>query len=915
MKQRAVSILLALVMAVSLLPVQVMGAVEGINYSQLSCDTYVEDEGKRNYINQAMQKYLEKYEELRKTLEEGNAIIFFFEGGSDYAKTKMELADGDSRYNAEVLVVKKENGTAQVVYGNGCCSTVPDNPALYGYFSSGSGPETICDGIYQTVTKTKQTSTTSKALHLVPVSNDRAVYLNKNNEKGYLRGSFGSKIDIHRSYYSVPHTELAEAGSKSNSLGCLTVAKNTDRSSYEAFIKVVTGYDNAWREGYSTEGNTVGYTVVNRQLFKTQLTSLYDGNEAAIDALTVHSEDLVIPIEPEPSPTYADIPTVTSAYASEQAVTVNWSAAANAVSYDVYLEQGGSVRYSQTGCSGLSVTFYGVEYGTYNAYVIANPTKDRNQISNTFAVEVVDPDKVVVGSGYCGGEGDGTNLTWTLTADGTLTISGTGKMADYAHYSTGDTPGWYDYNKFGNTIRIRKITIGRDVTNVGNYAFAGCIFAEEIIVPEGVEHIGDCAFGACTALMSITIPDSVTSIGNGAFSECEGLTNIILPTTLTYFGNAVFLNCHRLEEVNISNSVMSIGDHMFYCCNSLVTVRIPNSVKSIGMQAFYGCTGLALVTIPSSVIDIVTGAFDECSNLSIYVSEENPCYSSIDGSLYDKAKTKLYRPRETQNGAFEIPNGVEIITESAFSGHTSLNSVSIPNSVKCIENSAFYGCKSLASVILPHGLTSIGYEVFRGCEGLREIKIPATVESVGLRAFYNCKSLEEVYFVGTQEQWEAITIDYRNEPLTSATIHFNSAPTGDSAVTAGATVKVTTADGGTQEVSAVDGTYSFASLPAGTYTICVEKTGYVSYKTEFVYTGVNRPPDVTLVKRGDINGAPSDTGDVDAADMQCLFELLATGAYSGSIKDEAYRNAVADVNSDGIVDILDYQALYMHITA
>ena len=39
----------------------------------------------------------------------------------------------------------------------------------------------------------------------------------------------------------------------------------------------------------------------------------------------------------------------------------------------------------------------------------------------------------VVDRGYCGAEGDGSNITWTLTSDGTITFSGSGgAMADYA---------------------------------------------------------------------------------------------------------------------------------------------------------------------------------------------------------------------------------------------------------------------------------------------------------------------------------------------------------------------------------------------------------------------------------------------------------------------------------------------------
>ena len=56
---------------------------------------------------------------------------------------------------------------------------------------------------------------------------------------------------------------------------------------------------------------------------------------------------------------------------------------------------------------------------------------------------------------------------------------------------------------------------------------------------------------------------------------------------------------------------------------------------------------------------------------------------------------------------------------------------------------------------------------------------------------------------------------------------------------------------------------------------------------------------------GDVN----DSGDVNMTDMQCLYDLLSTDKYSGSLTDEAGRRA-ADINGDGTVDILDYQRLY-----
>ena len=73
----------------------------------------------------------------------------------------------------------------------------------------------------------------------------------------------------------------------------------------------------------------------------------------------------------------------------------------------------------------------------------------------------------IVASGYCGGEGDGTNLTWTLDSEGTLTISGKGKMADFNNhvgesYSYGELEPWIAYKN-----SIKKLVLGRGLTSIG----------------------------------------------------------------------------------------------------------------------------------------------------------------------------------------------------------------------------------------------------------------------------------------------------------------------------------------------------------------------------------------------------------------------------------------------------------------
>ena len=105
------------------------------------------------------------------------------------------------------------------------------------------------------------------------------------------------------------------------------------------------------------------------------------------------------------------------------------------------------------------------------------------------------------------------NLTWTLDADGTLTISGTGAMKNY-DYDSNQSPVY-------NNSDVKKIVIEDGVTSIGDYAFRGCSSLTSITLPDSVTSIGDCAFVFCVGLSSITLPDSVTSIGDSAFKNWQ----------------------------------------------------------------------------------------------------------------------------------------------------------------------------------------------------------------------------------------------------------------------------------------------------------------------------------------------------------------------------------------------------------
>lgn len=336
----------------------------------------------------------------------------------------------------------------------------------------------------------------------------------------------------------------------------------------------------------------------------------------------------------------------------------------------------------------------------------------------------------VVDSGYCGGEGDGKNLTWTLDSDGVLTISGEGKMKSYNYNSTP----WYNIR-----TSIKQVSIEFGVSTIGNYAFYSCSNLINVDISGSVTSIMYHVFDGCSSLTNVTIPNSVTSIGWYAFEDCSSLTNITIPDSVTSIGWYAFKGCSSLTSIAISDSVASIGNGAFEDCYSLASVTIPNSVKSIGLLAFSDCRSLINVAIPNSVTSIASSTFAGCSNLT----------------------------------TITIPDSITSIGEYAFHYCSSLSNISIPNSVTSIAAIAFYGCSSLTSVTIPNKVTSIAKSTFAFCDNLVSITIPRSVTSIADNAFYECVALTDVYYLGSETEWNAIQIGGNNTHLTSATIHYN----------------------------------------------------------------------------------------------------------------------------------------------
>lgn len=215
---------------------------------------------------------------------------------------------------------------------------------------------------------------------------------------------------------------------------------------------------------------------------------------------------------------------------------------------------------------------------TTSATTVTTTTTTTKKTTTTTTTAKPQPTVKILASGNCGDKGD--NVKWTFDENGTVTITGKGKVKDFM---IADEIRKAGIDTGPNHEMIKKAVVGNGVETL-SLAFMGCTECKEISLPDTLTEIGMYAFEYC-GVESLVIPKSVQKIDTWAFACCS-VKKLTIPGTLKTVGSQSFAWCENLEEVNLSEGIETIGFAAFTRCLKLKSVTIPASVKTIENEAF-----------------------------------------------------------------------------------------------------------------------------------------------------------------------------------------------------------------------------------------------------------------------------------------------------------------------------------------
>ncbi len=367
-------------------------------------------------------------------------------------------------------------------------------------------------------------------------------------------------------------------------------------------------------------------------------------------------------------------------------------------------------------------------YGTEATWRNINLESTLNFISN----HNITMHYVPASSGECG-----TNAAWSVDDSGTLTISGSGAVDDYMSFSgdqkfTFTAPPWNAWESEGGNgelpRRILRVVVKKGITSIGNGAFLGLPWLEEVEIPASVTSIGTRAFWECNSLKKITVNASnanyksvggvlFTKDGKELVSYCPGLadSSYTVPDGVRVIHPSAFYGAETLKEVRLPAGLEEIGFWAFGN-TGLTYAEIPEGVRTIEYCAFCGCGNMGWAVLPASLTAVGDNAFAGCRLGYVEYTGTEAQWKKLgicEGTNPELLGANVvFATGETRT--LNLPEKLEQIGESAFENGT-FTHVYLGDKVTAIGSKAFAGCGTLKLIRIPASCTDIAEDAFSGC--------------------------------------------------------------------------------------------------------------------------------------------------------------------------------------------------------